>query len=228
MLSAEEWTILATSLNVAGRAVLFSLPFAVAVAWALARANFPGKSLLDAIAHLPIVLPPVLVGFLLLLILGRRAPIGEWLEATFGITLAFTMEGAAIATAVMLFPLLVRAIRLAFEMADPGLLEAAAMLRAGPWDRFLTLALPLAGPAVLAGAVTGFAAGLGEFGAVITFAANVPGETQTLPIAIFSALQTPGGEAAAFRLGAISFGAAITGLILAELLQRWARRRLAG
>lgn len=228
MLSGEEWSILATSLGIAGRAIGFSLPIAIAVAWALARKRFPGKSVLDAIVHLPIVLPPVLVGFLLLMTFGRRGPIGGWLDSTFGISLAFTAEGAALATAVMTFPLLVRSIRLAFEMADPGLLEAAAMLRAGPWDRFTSVALPLAGPAILAGAVTAFAAGLGEFGAVISFAANVPGETQTLPLAIWSAMQQPDGEATAYRLGAISFSVAVIGLVCAELLQRWARRRLAG
>ncbi len=228
MLSAEEWTILGTSLSIAGRAILFSLPLAIAAAWVLGRSNLPGKSLLDAIVHLPIVLPPVLVGFLLLMILGRRGAIGAWLDETFGITLAFTAEGAALATAVMTFPLLVRSIRLAFEMADPGLLEAAAVLRAGPWDRFLSVALPLAGPAILAGAVTAFAAGLGEFGAVIAFASNVPGETQTLPLAIWSAMQQPDGEALAYRLGAISFTVAIIGLAAAELLQRWARRRHEG
>ncbi len=228
MLSAEEWSILATSLGVAGRAIAFSLPLAIAAAWVLARTSFPGRSVLDAIVHLPIVLPPVLVGFLLLMTLGRRGPVGSWLEETFGVTLAFTAEGAALATAVMTFPLLVRSIRLAFEMADPGLMEAAAMLRAGPWDRFATVALPLAGPAILAGAVTAFAAGLGEFGAVIAFASNVPGETQTLPLAIWSAMQQPDGEALAYRLGGISFTVAIVGLVGAELLQRWARRRLAG
>lgn len=228
MLSAEELTILGTSLGIAGRAILFALPLAIAAAWVLARTQMPGRSILDAVVHLPLVLPPVLVGFLLLMFLGRRGPVGAWLEQTFGVTLAFTAEGAALATAVMTFPLLVRSIRLAFEMADPGLLEAAAMLRAGPWDRFATVALPLAGPAILAGAVTAFAAGLGEFGAVIAFASNVPGETQTLPLAIWSAMQQPDGEALAYRLGAISFTAALTGLIGAELLQRWARRRLAG
>lgn len=228
MLSAEEWTILGTSVSIAGRAILFSLPLAIAAAWVLGRSNLPGKSLLDAIVHLPIVLPPVLVGFLLLMLFGRRGAIGSWLEETFGITLAFTAEGAALATAVMTFPLLVRSIRLAFEMADPGLLEAAAVLRAGPWDRFLSVALPLAGPAILAGAVTAFAAGLGEFGAVIAFASNVPGETQTLPLAIWSAMQQPDGESLAYRLGTISFTVAIIGLAAAELLQRWARRRHAG
>lgn len=226
MLTAEEWQILATSLGVAGRAVVFSLPVAIAFAWALSRPKFPGKAIVDLIAHLPLVLPPVLVGFLLLLTFGRRGPLGSWLESTFGIQLAFTAEGAALATAVMAFPLMVRAIRLSFEATDRGLFEAAAVLRASPWDRFWSLALPLAWPGVLAGAVTAFAAGLGEFGAVITFASNVPGETQTLPLAIYSALQVPDGEALALRLAGISMAAAIAGLVSAELLQRWSRRRL--
>jgi molybdate transport system permease protein len=170
----------------------------------------------------------VLVGFLLLIALGRRAPIGHWLEQSFGIHLAFTTNGAALATAVMSFPLMVRAIRLSFEATDARLFEAAAMLRAGPWDRFLSVALPLAGPGVLAGAVTAFAAGLGEFGAVITFASNIPGETQTLPMAIYAAMQVPNGEAIAMHLAGWSFGAAIVGLAAAEGLQRWSRRRLAG
>ena len=226
MLSAEEWQILATSLGVAGRAVLFSLPVAIAFAWALSRPRFPGKAVVDAIAHLPLVLPPVLVGFLLLLAFGRRGPIGSWLESTFGIQLAFTAEGAALATAVMAFPLMVRAIRLSFEATDPGLFEAASLLRAGPWDRFWSLALPLAWPGVLAGAVTAFAAGLGEFGAVITFVSNIPGETRTLPIALYTALQLPGGEAVAARLALISFTLGLGGLLLAEALSRALRRRV--
>jgi molybdate transport system permease protein len=228
MLSAEEWRILGTSLGVAGRAVVFSLPIAIAFAYALSRPKFPGKAVLDGIAHLPLVLPPVLIGFLLLLTFGRRGPIGSWLESTFGVTLAFTAEGAALATAVMAFPLMVRAIRLSFEASDRGLFEAAAVLRAGPWDRFVSVVLPLAWPGVMAGAVIAFAAGLGEFGAVMTFASNVPGETQTLAMAIYSALQVPGGkaEALALRLAGVSMFAALAGLVLAEMLQRWARRRL--
>jgi molybdate transport system permease protein len=226
MLTPEELQILSTSLGVAGRAVVFSLPVAILFAWALSRPNFPGKPVIDTIAHLPLVLPPVLVGYLLLLGLGVQSPVGSWLKATFGIQLALTAEGAAVATAVMAFPLMVRAIRLSFEAADPGLFEAASVLRAGPWDRFWSMTLPLAWPGVLAGAVTAFAAGLGEFGAVITFASNVEGETQTLPLAINSALNTPGRDDAAFRLALISLTAAIVGLVLAEMLQRWARRRL--
>ncbi len=228
MAGFDEWQILATSLTVAGRAILFGMPLAILAAWALSRPSLPGKSVLDAAVHLPLVLPPVLVGFILLVIFGRRGPIGHWLEQSFGITLAFTTNGAALATAVMSFPLMVRAIRLSFEATDARLFEAAAMLRAGPWDRFWSVALPLAGPGVLAGAVTAFAAGLGEFGAVITFASSVPGETQTLPMAIYAALQAPDGEAEAMRLAGWSFGAAVAGLGLAELLQRWSRRRLAG
>jgi molybdate transport system permease protein len=228
MLNADEWRILGTSLGVAGRAVVYALPVAIAFAWALSRPRMPGKSLIDAVAHLPLVLPPVLVGFLLLLAFGRRGPVGAWLYDSFGVQLAFSAEGAALATAVMSFPLMVRAIRLSFEAADPGMFEAAAMLRAGPWDRFVSMALPLAWPGVTAGAVTAFAAGLGEFGAVMTFASNVPGETQTLPLAIYAALQVPGGEALAMRLAAISMTAAIVGLAAAEALQRWSRARLAG
>jgi molybdate transport system permease protein len=170
----------------------------------------------------------VLVGFLLLILLGRRGPLGGWLDQAFGIHLAFTAKGAALATAVMTFPLFVRSIRLAFEAADTRLFEAAALLRAGPLDRFFTIALPLAWPGILAGAVMAFAAAMGEFGAVITFAGNIPGQTQTLPLAIYAALQQPGGEAQAWRLAAASLTVALAGLGGAELLQRWARRRLAG
>lgn len=226
MLTANEFQILITSLGVAGRAVLFSLPAAIAFAWALSRNRFPLRWLVDAVAHLPLVLPPVLVGYLLLLVLGVRGPVGRWLHDSFGIQLAFTAEGAAVATAVMTFPLMVRAIRLSFEASDRRLFEAASVLRAGPWDRFWSMALPLAWPGVLAGAVTAFAAGLGEFGAVITFASNVEGQTQTLPLAIYASLQSPGGEASALRLAGMSMTLAVAGLLLSEWLQLWARRRL--
>jgi molybdate transport system permease protein len=176
---------------------------------------------------MPVILPPVLVGFLLLLLLGRRGPVGAWLEQHFGIHLAFTANGAALATAVMIFPVFVRIVRLAFEAADAKLFEAAAILGAGPLDRFFSLALPLAWPGILAAVVMAFATAMGEFGAVITFAANIPGRTQTLPLAIYALLQQPGGEAQALRLAAISFTAALMGLAAADLLQRWARRRLA-
>jgi molybdate transport system permease protein len=226
MLTAEELKILGVSFSVALRAVVFSLPIAIAFAYCLSRPSFRGKSVLDALVHLPLVLPPVLIGFILLVLFGRRGLLGAWLYENFDIRLAFTQEGAALATAVMSFPLMVRAIRLAFEATDRRLFEAAALLRADPLDRFFSIALPLAGPGVLAGAVTAFAAGLGEFGAVITFASNVPGETQTIPLAIYSALETPGGEAQALRLASLSFALAITGLAVAEALNRWSRRRL--
>jgi molybdate transport system permease protein len=227
MLSAAELEILLTSLDIALRAVIWSLPVAVAVAFALSRPRLPGKLALDGLAHMPVILPPVLVGFLLILLLGRRGPLGAWLEQQFGIHLAFTANGAALATAVMIFPVFVRVVRLAFEAADARLFEAAAVLGAGPLDRFFSLALPLAWPGVLAGVVMAFATAMGEFGAVVTFAANIPGQTQTLPLAIYALLQQPGGEAQALRLAAISFTVALTGLAAADLLQRWALRRLA-
>ena len=227
MLSALELEVLGTSFSVAFFALLWSLPLAIACAFLLSR-RFPGRFTLDGLVHLPIILPPVLTGFLLLLLFGRQGPIGHWLEQTFGVHLAFTRQGAALATAVMTFPILVRSIRIAFEAMDVRLFEAASLLRAGPWDRFFTIALPLAGPGILAGVVTAFAAGMGEFGAVITFAANIPGQTQTLPLAIYAVLQQPSGEGEALRLAALSFTLAMSGLIGAELLQRWMARRLKG
>jgi molybdate transport system permease protein len=226
MLTGVEGQILCTSLWVAANAVLWSLPFAIATAFILSRARLPGKLALDGIIHLPIILPPVLVGFLLLLLLGRRGPIGALL-AKADIHLAFTAQGAALATAVMIFPVFVRSVRLAFEATDRNLFEAAAVLRAGPFDRFVSVALPLAGPGILAGVVMAFATALGEFGAVITFAANIPGQTQTLPLAIYAVLQQPGGEAQALRLAALSFALAMMGLVAAALLQHWATRRMA-
>ncbi|WP_043358981.1 molybdate ABC transporter permease subunit [Belnapia sp. F-4-1] len=220
MLSAEEWDAVRLSLAVAGRSVLVSLLPAVLVAWALARGRFPGRMLLDAVVHLPLVVPPVVVGWGLLMLFGVRGPVGGPLNDWFGVRLVFTTEGAALATAVMSFPLIVRSVRLGLEGLDPGLEEAARTLGAGWLDRFLTVTLPLMSPGILAGAVTAFAAGLGEFGAVITFASNIPGETQTLPLAIYSATQSPGGEAAAGRLALVSFALALTGLLLAELLGR--------
>lgn len=227
MLSPAELQILSTSFAVAFWAVLLTLPLAIGAALALAR-RFSGSVVLDGFVHLPIILPPVLTGFLLLLLFGRNGPIGHFLDQSFGIRLAFTRQAAILATSVMVFPILVRAVRIAFEAADARLYEAAAVLRASPWDRFLTVALPLAGPGIIAGAVTAFAAGMGEFGAVITFAANIPGETQTLPLAIYSAMQLPDGEARAIRLAAISFALAMAGLVGAELFQRRMLKRLKG
>lgn len=219
-LGAEEWQAVRLSIEVALRSVAVSLLPAVAVAWLLARGRFRGRMLLDALVHLPLVVPPVVVGWALLMLFGVRGPIGAPLDAWFGIRLVFSTEGAALATAVMSFPLIVRAVRLGLETVDPGLEAAARTLGAGPLDRFVTITLPLMAPGILAGAVTAFAAGLGEFGAVITFASNIPGETQTLPLAIYAATQTPGGEAVAARLAFVSFALAVAGLLLAEVIAR--------
>lgn len=219
-LSPEEWQAVRLSLEVASRSVAVSLLPAIGIAWLLSRGRFPGRMLLDALVHLPLVVPPVVVGWGLLILFGIRGPIGGPLHEWFGIRLVFTTEGAALATAVMSFPLIVRSVRLGLDTVDTGLEAAARTLGAGPFDRFLTITLPLMSPGILAGAVTAFAAGLGEFGAVITFASNIPGETQTLPLAIYAATQTAGGEATAARLAGISFTLAIAGLLLAELVAR--------
>lgn len=218
-----EWQALGLSLAVATRSVLFSLPLAIAVAWVLARGRFAGRALLDAFVHLPLVLPPVAVGYLLLVLFGNRGPIGGWLHEQFGLQLVFSRSGAALATAVMSFPLMVRAIRVSLEHIDPGLEDAARTLGAGAFDRFRSVTLPLMLPGILAGAVTAFAASLGEFGAVITFVSNIPGETRTLPLALYTALQMPGGDAVAARLAALSFALGFAGLALAELLARRVR-----
>jgi molybdate transport system permease protein len=219
-LTPEEWQAVRLSLSVALRSVAFGLPPAVLAAWLLARGRFPGRALLDALVHLPLVLPPVVVGWLLLVTFGLRGPVGALLNDWFGIRLVFTTAGASLATAVMSFPLIVRAVRLSLDAVDPGLEEAARSLGAGALDRFVTVTLPLIAPGILSGAITAFAAGLGEFGAVITFASNIPGETQTLPLAIYSATQTPGGEVTAAKLAAISFTLAVAGLLLAEFAGR--------
>ncbi len=225
-MTEAELQALTLSLEVALRSVLFSLPLAIATAWLLTRRRFAGRTLLDAFVHLPMVLPPVMVGYVLLLLFGVRGPIGHWLYHSFGLRMAFTTRGAALATAVMSFPLMVRAIRLSLENVDRGLEEAARTLGAGALDRWCTVTLPLMAPGILAGAVTALAASLGEFGAVITFAGNIPGVTRTLPIALYSALQTPNGEASAARIAIISFLLGMAGLFAAELLARWMRPRL--
>ncbi|HEY6483589.1 MAG TPA: molybdate ABC transporter permease subunit [Steroidobacteraceae bacterium] len=224
LLSPVELDALRLSLEVAARSVLFSLPVAIAIAWLLTRGRFPGRALLDALVHLPLVLPPVAVGYVLLLLFGNRGPIGGWLHTRFGIELAFTTAGAALATAVMAFPLMVRALRIALENVDPGLEAAACTLGAGPLDRLITITLPLMLPGVIAGVVTAFAAGLGEFGAVITFAANVPGQTRTIPLALYTAIQSPNGDREALRLAILSFVLGLLGLLLAEVLARRVRR----
>jgi molybdate transport system permease protein len=223
MLSDVEQQALWLSLVVALRSVAFSLPFAVLTAWVLSRGRFPGKTVFDGLVHLPLVLPPVVVGYLLLLGFGVRGPFGQYLYETFGVRLAFTSEGASLATAVMSFPLMVRAIRLALDAVDRGLEDAARTLGAGALDRFASITLPLMLPGILASAVVAFAASLGEFGAVITFASNIPGETQTLPLAIYQAIQTPDGDAMAARLATLSILIAFAGLILSEFLARRVR-----
>jgi molybdate transport system permease protein len=221
LLTAPELEALALSLRVALVAVAVDLPFAFAAALLLARRRFPGKALIDGVIHLPLVLPPVALGYLLLISFGTRAPLGAFLLANFGIRFVFSWTGAALAAAILTFPFQVRAIRLALESEPPGLAEAAETLGAGTLDRLISLHLPLAAPGIVAGAVTAFAACLGEFGAIITFVSNIPGETRTLPLAIYTAIQTPGGEAAAARLAALSIGLALLGLVFAD----WVARR---
>lgn len=220
MLTPDELAAVRTSLIVAAQALSVALPLAVAMAWLLARRRFPGKSLVDAVVHAPLVLPPVVVGYLLLLSFGVQGPIGRALNDAFGLRLVFTTTGAALAAGVMAFPLMVRALRLSFEAIDPNLETVARSLGAGPWDRFVSVSLPLAAPGLVAATIIGFAACLGEFGAVITFAANVPGQTQTLPLAIYAALQTPGGDATALKLAGVSFAIAIAALVASEALSR--------
>jgi molybdate transport system permease protein len=219
-LTPEEWTAIGLSLRVATVATLASLPLGILTALLLARGRFPGKSLLDALVHLPLVLPPVVTGYALLVLFGRRGPIGAWLESTFGIVLAFRWTGAALACAVMGFPLMVRAVRLSIEAIDARLGEAAGTLGASPAWVFLTVTLPLALPGIIAGAVLCFAKALGEFGATITFVSNIPGETQTLPSAIYNATQVPGGDAIAFRLSVVAVIIALAALVASEWLAR--------
>jgi len=223
LLTPAEWEALALSLRVAFVAVLVDLPFAFLAALLLARRRFRGKALVDGLIHLPLVLPPVALGYLLLVSLGTRAPLGAFLLENFGVRFVFSWTGAALAAAILTFPFQVRSIRLSLEAQDRGLAEAAESLGAGRFDRLVSLYLPLAAPGILAGAVTAFAACLGEFGAIITFVSNIPGETRTIPLAIYTAIQSPGGEAAAARLAALSIGLALLGLVLAGFLARKAR-----
>jgi molybdate transport system permease protein len=224
-LSPEELAAVRLSLLVAGVATAASLPIGIAVAYLLARKNFWGKSLLDAAVHLPLILPPVVTGYLLLLSFGRRGPIGELLESWFGVVLSFRWTGAALACAVMGFPLLVRAIRLSIEAVDRGLEDAAGTLGANPAWVFITVTLPLCLPGILAGMILCFAKAMGEFGATITFVSNIPGETQTLPSAIYTFTQVPGGDAGALRLTLISVALSLTALFLSEALARAIRRK---
>ena len=226
-LTPLESEALILSLRVAFWAMLCSLPVGVAVAWLLARRDFPGKVLLDVIVHLPLVLPPVVVGYLLLLLFGTQGPLGRWLDSWFGVTVAFTWKGAAIAAAVMAFPLLVRAVRLSIETVDRRLEAAARTLGARPFGVFFTVTLPLILPGILTGLVLGFARSLGEFGATITFVSNIPGQTNTLPVTLYGLTQVPGGEDAALRLMIISVVLAFLALAGSELLARRLRTRLA-
>jgi molybdate transport system permease protein len=223
-----EVEALGLSLRVAVAGVVCSLPFGLAAAWLLARRSFPGKSLIDGLIHLPLVVPPVVVGYVLLVALGRRGLVGGWLHDSFGITIAFTWKGAAIAAAVMAFPLMVRAMRLSLEAVDRRLEAAARTLGAGKAKVFLTITLPLMAPGILAGVVLAFARALGEFGATITFVSNIPGETRTLPIALYTLTQTPDGEAAAARLAVISVGLALAAIMASEWIARRMARRLEG
>jgi molybdate transport system permease protein len=227
-LSPDEWQAVALSLRVSLWATLVSLPLGILAAVALARWSFPGKALLNGLIHLPLILPPVVTGYLLLLTFGRMGLVGGLLYDWFGITLAFRWTGAALAAAVMAFPLMVRAIRLSVEAVDPRLEQAAATLGASRPVVFLTVTLPLILPGIIAGAVLAFAKAMGEFGATITFVSNIPGETQTIPSAIYAFLQVPGGDAQAFRLVVISILLAMGALILSEGLARRAARRVAG
>lgn len=228
LLSPEEWTAVALSLKVASLAVAVALPLAVAVALVLARGRWPGLWLLNALVYLPLILPPVVTGYALLLAFGRRGPIGGWLYDWFGVTLAFRWTGAALAAAVMGFPLMVRAIRLALEAVDPKLEQAAATLGASRGAIFLGVTLPLMAPGILAGAVLGFAKAMGEFGATITFVSNIPGQTQTLPSAIYTYLQVPGAELQAARLAVFSVVLAVGAVVVSELLARRMARRIGG
>jgi molybdate transport system permease protein len=224
MLTAAEWAVIALSLRVSLVAVLATLPLAFAIAWLLARRQVPGLVLLDALVHLPLVLPPVVTGWLLLLAFGRNGPVGAWLEDTLGLTLVFNWTGAALAAAVMALPLMVRAMRLSIEAVDRRLVGAARTLGASRWRAFLTVTLPLSLPGIAAGAMLGFARSLGEFGATITFASNIEGATRTLPLAIYSGLQVPGGETLVTRLAVISIVLSLGALLVSE----WLVRRSAG
>ena len=225
-LSPEEWAAVRLSLLVASTAMLASLPFGIAVAWLLARGRFWGKSILDAAVHLPLILPPVVTGYLLLIWFGRRGPVGQVLHDWFGIVLSFRWTGAVLASAVMGFPLMVRAIRLSIEAVDRKLEDAAGTLGANPAWVFATVTLPLCLPGILAGMILCFAKAMGEFGATITFVSNIPGETQTLPSAIYTFTQVPGGEAGATRLTLISIAISVSALFASEALARLASRRV--
>lgn len=226
MLTPAEGEALALSAKVAFWCMVTGLVPGVVLAWLLARGRFPGKALLDALVHLPMVLPPVVPGYLLLLAFGRQGLAGQWLHETFGISLAFHWTGAVLASLVMGLPLLVQPVRLSFQLIDSRLEQASRSLGAGPWRTFLTITLPLAAPGILVGAILAFSRSLGEFGATITFVGNIAGETRTLPLAIYSYIQQPGGEAPAWRLILISVGLALAALLASNALTRRLQRQL--
>ena len=227
-LSPEDWTAILLSLRVASVATLASLPLGIALAYILARCRFPGRTLLDGLIHLPLVMPPVVTGYLLLLSFGRKGPVGGFLDQCCGLVFSFRWTGAALAAAVMGLPLMVRAIRLTLENMDRRLEQAAGTLGARPLFVFATVTLPLAAPGILAGSILSFAKALGEFGATITFVSNIPGETQTIPSAIYTFTQVPGGDANALRLTAVSIAISLVALIASEILARRLDRQVAG
>lgn len=227
-LGPAEWQAVRLSLRVSLWATLVSLPLGIFTAYALARWEFPGKQLLNGLVHLPLILPPVVTGYLLLIVFGRRGTVGQFLDQWFGIVLSFRWTGAAVAAAVMAFPLMVRAIRLAIEAVDPKLEAAAATLGASRAWVFVTVTLPLILPGIIAGAILAFAKAMGEFGATITFVSNIPGQTQTIPSAIYAFLQVPGGQEAASRLVVIAVVIAMAALLLSEFVARRVARRVAG
>jgi len=228
MLTPLEYEALSLSLKVATWSVVVSLPFGIGMAWLLARTRFPGRVLLDGIVHLPLVVPPVAIGYLLLVVLGRQGVIGGWLYETFDVTLVFTWQGAAVAAAVMSFPLMVRAVRLSIEAVDQRMETAARTLGAGPLRVFLTITLPLTLPGILSGVVLAFARSLGEFGATITFVSSIAGETRTLPIALYSLVQSPGGEDAAMRIVGLSIALALAAMLISEIVARRVSKRITG
>ena len=227
-LSPLEIEAVQLSLKVSLWAVAISLPFGIAVAWVLARCEFPGKPLFDALIHVPLVVPPVVIGYLLLILLGRNGAVGGWLYETFGMTVAFSWQGAAVAAAVMAFPLMVRAIRLSIEAIDTRIEQAARTLGAGPVDVFFSVTLPLAGSGIVVGMILAFARALGEFGATITFVSAIPGETTTLPVALYGLAQVPGQEGSAIRLVILSIVIAFAAMFISEVIARRVRRRISG
>ena len=228
MLSEYEWQAVFLSLKVSSLSVVCSLPLGILMAWILVRCRFPGKSLLDSIIHLPLVLPPEVIGYLLLVVMGRRGVVGQWLYDWFGFSFSFSWHGAVLASAVVAFPLMVRAIRQSLEAVDPKLELAARTLGASPWRVFFTITLPLSVPGVIVGVVLAFARSLGEFGATITFVSNIPGETRTIPLAMYTLIETPGAESAAARLCVLAILLSLAALLISDWLAKRSRTRLGG